>query len=262
MQQPRVTRRIALLLALLQFFLPLLHPAFAAEPNLADKIHGKAGGWGIWTPIMVAGVGIYNHVSGEEDLDSDHFLNRELVGGLIGDFALVALMNKVVPMLPLPAVFKTALVIGSGFVGWEIGSGNLGETDWTNLLAQVATATTIQVGLQAAAAAMGISIGGLPILLASMAGAIGVGILLDEMRGEPEAESSERALAPIERSLTRTRPDGPLPPATRDPTDKAERDSLYKKLKEALGRGDRDGAESLWLEYDRSRGGAAPAAAR
>lgn len=265
---------LAAAVGLLQLVLPVFQPLLAAgresysipesSASLASRVHGKAGGWAWMTPLLVAGVGLYKHVHEDEEFTLETVLNRQVVGGVLGDFALVALTHKIAPLLPIPPMFRAALLIGAGFVGWELGSGNLGQTDWVNLLAQVATATAIQVGLTAAAAGLGFPLGGVPIMLASMAGAIAVGILLDHWRTGPEAEAWERPGAPATgppAARIRAGPAAPAAPAAPEdavpePAGAAVRRDLYDRLRQALVRGDRARAAALLGEYRALEGAA------
>lgn len=242
----------------LQLLLPVAtayadHPGQRTVSTIGRGIEHKAGGWGIATPLMIAAVALYQEATDERDLEAKRLANRTVLGGLAGDFLMVAGARALVPMLPIPPVMKTALVISAGFLGWEVGSGNLAETDWVGLGAQIATATLLQTTLTAGAAAIGLSLGPVGLTALTIAGTIGVGMLVDKLRG-PEADAWERPAAPTEAPPEDRAPEAPAAAlssrmASEDAWGPRPSRRDYSSLVAALESGDREALTQRYRSY-------------
>lgn len=125
-----------------------------------------------------------------EGIQFSDMLDRELLGGLIGDVGMVLTMSQLGPLLPVAPAIRETMMVAGGFIGWELGSGHIADTDWLKVSAEVTVATGLRLGLIAA----GLSPAGLPILLISMEGSVLAGRLVDHLRDkhEGEAASTER----------------------------------------------------------------------
>ena len=204
--------------------------------RVASSVGANAGGWGLATPLIIAGVGIYKHVSKQDDFEAGDILNRKVLGGLAGDFLTVAAFNAIAPHLPVAPLLRSFFVMFGGFLGWEIGSGNLAEADWVSIVAQAGVATLVQHGIHMLAATGGLALGPVATSVLAIASAMTVAILLEELRGGPEAEAADRgggaSLDPgVLRGFRAGGDPGPAAPAGAGRAD-AEYDALRRSLEE------------------------------
>ncbi len=127
---------------------------------------------------------------GEEGIQLQDLADRELLGGLGGNLAAIAILGQLVPLLPIAPAFRETVTIAGGFLGWELGSGNLKNTDWLVVGTEIGVASGLRIALLAA----GLSPGGIPMLLLTMEGATLAGHLVKRIRDGSEAasESADR----------------------------------------------------------------------
>jgi hypothetical protein len=183
-------------MALLHLLVPVC--AQAAGSALArgvvrtsEKVESMAGGWRFATPLIVAGTNLIQSTLGEDDFKTEDLTNREFLTGLGADFALVGLTRMVVRSLPIPALAKVALMTSAGFLGWEIGTGNLSRTDWALLATEVGAATALQVGLPILLAAAGLSLAPIAITALTIGGTLAVGALFDHLRKKMRSQGGD-----------------------------------------------------------------------
>ncbi len=218
-------------------------PAWA---ETARKVGENAGGWALATPFLVAGSQLALQAAGEDRLEVEDLVNRKVVGGLIGDFVTVGIVAHLVPLLPLGPVLGQAALMAAGFVGWEIGSGNLANADWAAIGVQVATATALKVTL----AAMGLS--GFPVAALTIAGTLTVALLLQHLREGMEADAEDRPQAAsvagaASPGTSRIDP-GPLPPEGPFAAPRPAPDA-YRHLVETLTDDQRDHFDEAYAAY-------------
>lgn len=173
----------------------------------SQRIEGDAGGWGLFTPLLL---GASQLVQGDLPGLKQEFTSRELYTGVGVDLALVAATKALVSRatvtrltqfgvtkLPLPAPAKILAVTAAGFLGWEAGTDFFQDTEWTNLAAQIGTATAIQLALPALAAASGMAILASPILVtaAAIAGAVAISYAFDRLGLSERGDQLLRATA-------------------------------------------------------------------
>jgi hypothetical protein len=122
-----------------------------------------------------------------EGIQFSDMLDRELLGGLIGDIGMVLVTSQLGPMLPVAPAIRETLIVAGGFLGWELGSGHIADTDWLKVVTtEVGVASGLRIGLIAA----GMSPAGLPLLLITMEGSVLAGRLVDHVRDKNEAEAT------------------------------------------------------------------------
>lgn len=158
-----------------------------------SQIRSKAGGYGWMTPLVVATTkvleGVAREAQGGRDFTAgeafDFAAEPKFWGGLAGDFVFTAVLTGLAGALPGGSFLKMLLPIGGGFVGWEVGSGNLRNTNWMALGGQIMAVAAIQYAV--------LSMGGAPMVaaVASLAGGIGFGILHDAVMGQPISEAED-----------------------------------------------------------------------
>lgn len=181
-----------LLIALHLLAMPMGLLAEEVRRTIPTHVRSMAGGWGLATPIMIAGVGIYQHLSGKQDWQWNDLFSKEVAGGLVGDFVTTAAFAGIASVLPFSPLISSYFVTFGGFLGWEIGSGNLSEADWTSILLQAGAATFMRFGLQALMTTMGFSLGAIPLTALCIGAALTTAWILDSIRDEPEAEAEDR----------------------------------------------------------------------
>lgn len=178
-------------LGILLLWLQLLASVAVAAPGrglarglvrASEKVESMAGGWALATPMIVAGTNLIQEALGGEDYQNQTVGTKDLLMGMGTDMALVGLTKLAVRTLPLPPLAKAALITTAGFMGWEIGTGNLSKTDWALLGAEIATATALQVGLPILAAAAGIALGPIALTALTIGGTLAVGAFFDHLR--------------------------------------------------------------------------------
>lgn len=182
------SRSLALLLALVH----LLSPLAVAAPTsgfargvvrASEKVEDMAGGWQFATPLIVAGTNLIQSTLGDDEhFDHEELTNRDFLMGLGTDFLAVGLTRMAVTALPLPPVARIAAITTAGFLGWEVGSGNLKEADWAKLGVEIAASTALQVGLPVLAAAAGLALGPIALTGLTIAGTLAAGALFDHFR--------------------------------------------------------------------------------
>lgn len=217
--------------------------------RVAGSVHANAGGWGLATPLIIAGVGIYQHVSKQEDFEASDILNRKVLGGLAGDFLTVAAFNAIAPHLPVAPLLRSFFVMFGGFLGWEIGSGNLAEADWGSMVAQAGVATLVQHGIHMLAATGGLALGPVATSVLAIASAMTVAILLEELRGGPEAEAADRGSGEgLDPGVLHSyRSGGSRDPAA--PGGVRRADTEYEDLRQSLEDDDRDAWDAHYRTY-------------
>jgi hypothetical protein len=244
-------RTLLVTLVLLQLF--VAPASLLAEVDqaarVATSVRANAGGWGLATPLIIAGVGIYKQISEQETFEASDILNRKVLGGLAGDFLTVAAFNVIAPALPVAPLLRNYFVMFGGFLGWEIGSGNLAEADWVSMLSQAGVATLVQHGIHMLAATGGLSLGPMATSILAIASAMAVAILLEELRGGPEAESADRAYgSDLDPGVLHSFRAGGSKPAT--PSGSVTRaDDEYEALRDSLEQDDRDQWKARYRAY-------------
>ncbi len=251
------SKPIVILILLLQLFLaPAQLLAKEAKTTVIDTVRMNAGGWGLATPMIIGGIGIYQHLRHKDSFEKEDILNREVLGGLTGDFLTVAAFSAIAPALPVAPLLRSFFVMFGGFLGWEIGSGNLKNTDWAGILAQAGAATLVKQGLMTMMATGGLSLGPVAVTALSIGSAMAVAILLEKFRDRgPESEASERSSAPSEKPL-RSPAAGAVrrfasPESGFDESGKASSAEEYRTLLRSLQSGDLEAARRAHEEYSR-----------
>ncbi len=110
--------------------------------------------------------------------------------GLAGDLTFALVAGSIASAIPGGALLRSFVAISGGFIGWEVGTGNLANTDWVNVLGQVVAAGLMQTGL----AMLGVPT--LVATIATIAAAIGTGILIDHIRGKNDSLAEDAPRAP------------------------------------------------------------------
>lgn len=243
-------RTLLLLLVLVQL---LVAPAgLLAETNrvaaVASSVRYNAGGWGLATPLIIAGVGIYQHFSKQETFEASDILNRKVLGGLAGDFLTVAAFSAIASVLPMAPLLRNFFVMFGGFLGWEIGSGNLAEADWVSMLAQAGVATLVQHGIHMLAASGGLALGPLATTVLAISSAMAVAILIQHLRGGLETDAAERGSGEgLDPGVLHGFRAGGAAPAA--PAGSRRADGEYQALRDSLEGDDRDQWEARYRAY-------------
>ena len=100
-------------------------------------------------------------------------------GGPVG-----AGLSRGLPAVPGGLAVKTGIALAGGFLGWEMGTLNLKNTDWVSLGSQVAAATGGYLAAQGILGAAGLMAGGPVALGVSIAAALATGTLVDLARNK------------------------------------------------------------------------------
>jgi hypothetical protein len=187
----------------------------------ASALVKDAGKWAAMSVGMNLGANVISQLS-ENGWDpyklnwrkaTDFLVDPKFWGGTAGSFVGGLAGSALASALPGGVFVKTALSIGGAAAGWQVGSGNLNQTDWLGLGVTTLGATA---GYLAGMAAFG-PIGG---IIGGMAGQYLSQMLYDQLRKllhDPESESKPREQYPAEPpSPNKKNPDGyavpPSPP--------------------------------------------------
>ena len=154
----RYRRIIALILvaSILVGFFPASVWAEGCVDEIISHTESNAGGWGLGTPIILAATSISQQIAnlqkGEEFSPRACFSfleQKKFWCGLAVDLALTWTVCHLTPMLPVGLFLRTLINVSAGFIGWEIGSFNLKNTDWLSIALQATAATTAMLVLPA-----------------------------------------------------------------------------------------------------------------
>lgn len=225
----------------------------AGVAHVAGQVRSKAGGWGLLTPLIVFGAKAVE--AGYEDGHFDWSEAGSFVKsptfwkGFAGDALFSWLAGTLAGMLPGGALIRNFVAISGGFLGWEVGTGNLAHTDWGNLFGQILAASAVQTGL----GLLGFSMGGWAVSLAAAAAAIATGIFMDKLRKDEEGVEADAPRAPP----VLDGPQAPEPfPGGTDPQVAARLHAeRYRRLLETLrSDGVSDEVEEAWKKYRSAEG--------
>lgn len=244
-------------------------PLVAAEPadasgaapscpveSFAASANRNAGGWGLRSVIIFAlSAGVREFCESRRDGTEfqvgdvvDFLGRREVWGGLVGDLALSAIVARLAPALPGGAFLKTFVMIGSGFAGFELGSGRFQSADWLSIGAQTLAATVTQLAVTSILMSVGFPAASLVATVASIGAALGAAWLLEKFRGREVMEAEERAAAPAAADLSSVS----SPQAPSSSGEAADADALaaaYRRFVEATTAGDGVAAAARLAEY-------------
>lgn len=190
---PLERRPLAMILAVLALVAPAAaHQGDGYVPHRGDDdwttaIHGTirhSGGWGWATPVIRLGgeAVLGDHPTGGFTAMGRTLGSPKFWGGMLGTFAGTYAATAVSGLIPGGPLLKTGIWILGGFVGWEIGTGSIGSTDWLSLLSQTAVSALVYRGVQLLMKNPALFRGGPVATLAAIASAIATGILLDVVR--------------------------------------------------------------------------------
>ena len=147
---------LILVVSLLVGFLPSPTPAEGCVDEVLSHTEANAGGWGLGTPIILATTSISQQImnlqKGEKFSPTACFSflgKKKFWCGLAVDLALTWTICHLTPMLPVGLFLRTLLNVSAGFIGWEIGTSNLKDTDWLSIALQATAATTAMLVLPA-----------------------------------------------------------------------------------------------------------------
>ncbi|MBI4858734.1 MAG: hypothetical protein HY815_00430 [Candidatus Riflebacteria bacterium] len=181
---------IAALVALLALG-PIVGDACAASPkapagssvSLFTRIRAQAGGWGLLTPALelVTRVVEASQMKGVDSRTRFAHVTRfatskKFWGGVAGDLVFTSLAEALTGSMPGGVFLRTTLVCLAGFAGYELGSGNIKETDWGDLILQSVAISAVYC----AVSALSLPCAG---LLATAAAFI-TGMILDHFSGD------------------------------------------------------------------------------
>lgn len=257
-RRTRTSRCVAGAIAVLLAFSAAVETLPAHEPlqraEWAARVREKAGGYGFLTPLIYAitrGVELHaRHAAGGPHPTAgelfDFASDRKFLGGLAGDLVFTALATAMTAGLPGGGFLKSILPVAAGFVGWEVGSGEIARSDWGALSAQIAVASVTHFAANVVLRSIGFPAAGLVAALLSSAAGIATGVWLDRRH-----ERERHGLAPV---LARPPPSGPGAPVSADSR------ALYRQVVEKLRTASPSEARA---DYERLRSlSPAPAAAR
>ncbi len=238
-------------------------PRRAATPTVYEfstSVKGNAGGWG-WKTLLVAGASAAAsefHASRSQgrvyDLNNVYNFVKQpkFWGGLAGDLALTYIVTALAPAIPGGVFVQTLATVAAGFVGFELGSGNIKNSDWLSIGIQSVVATGTYLGASALVAAIGLPFAPLIATVASIGAALGAAYLLEKWRGKKYA-ASER---PEDKKETKSgglmsvfTPQAKAKAVSTDNVveNKKARDEAYLKFIDASRRGDRFQTD-YWLK--------------
>ncbi len=232
-----------------------LGPPLDQERTLASRIRDKSGGYGFLTPILIAltsAVDSFKHRESDAVVDTaaDAFGfvgEKRFWGGLGADLLVTAVAGTIASAMPGGPFLQTLLPVAGGFLGWQIGTGQLGNTDWVGLGAQIGAAAVTQYAVIA-------MMGGMPgsrivAGLASAVTGITMGILMDSIRDRyaMRAEATRPSDLPLRDAVK-----GPMAAWGPSEPEPSAQKRYYRRLLEALSAGDR---ERIRMLHDAYRGG-------
>lgn len=119
-----------------------------------------------------------------QDLRSGTFWTGT-AGSFVGSMAASALVSGISSAVPGGAFLRTAAAIGGAAVGWQVGSGNLANTDWTQLGVTTVGATIGSI--------LGSAFGPIGTILGGMIGHFVADFLLNKVRDWLETPSDAYA---------------------------------------------------------------------
>ena len=240
-------------------------PRRTAAPTVyqfSASVKGNAGGWG-WKSILVAASSAAAsefHASRADgrvyDLNNVfNFVKQpKFWGGLAGDLALTYIVASLAPAIPGGIFVRTLATVAAGFVGFELGSGNIKNTDWLSIGIQSFVATGAYLGTAAIIGAIGLPFAPLIATAASIGAALGAAFLLEKWRGKkyyanerPEKKEDKGLISGVMSifSPAKAKDKGPSPTVSPVETKKA-RDEAYLKFIDASRKGDHEQAGN-WL---------------
>ena len=163
--------------------------------EFSASVKGNAGGWG-WKSLLVAASSAAAsefHASRADgrvyDLNNVfNFVKQpKFWGGLAGDLTLTYIVASLAPAIPGGIFVQTLATVAAGFVGFELGSGNIKNTDWLSIGIQSVVATGAYLGTMALVGAIGLPFAPLIATAASIGAALGAAFLLEKWRGKKYA---------------------------------------------------------------------------
>ena len=158
--------------------------------GVADSVYANAGGWGIKSALIFSASSAareyYDSKADGRAYDLSNILSfakvPEFWGGLAGDLAFSMAVSAIAPAIPGGALIQTFVKVAAGFVGYEVGSGNVSNADWFSIGMQTLAATVTQIGLSTLL--VGVPFAGLIAGVASIGAALGVAYLISKLRGD------------------------------------------------------------------------------
>jgi len=167
--------------------------------DVADNVHEHAGGWGLKSALIFSASGAVREFYDARNGGRTYSLGNAMSftkqprfwGGLIGDLSLTMAVTAIAPAIPGGIFVQTFAKVAAGFVGFELGSGNIKNTDWLSIGAQAAVSTAVYLGAMAALGPMGIAFAPVIATVLSIGAALATAYLLDKLRG-PKHVGAER----------------------------------------------------------------------
>jgi hypothetical protein len=254
---------------------PLLERSLQEEQaaTTIQKIGGKAGGYSVLTPVILAltrGAELSARRAegqpvGKDEWALDFLGTRQFWGGFAGDVIATTLTMGVAAALPGPAFVKALLPVAAGFIGWEIGSGNLKNTDWASLSVQIGAVAAVQMALTAALVA--VPGAGLIAAVGGAAAGIAAGMLFEKLRAQPTSDFRPQAQ---EAKPARTAGESPRSWGSRPPesdrgstaSGQTDRRRGYAALLDSMRNNDRQGTADAYRDYQGDTLAPQPAANR
>mgnify|MGYP001548284662 CR=1 FL=1 len=200
MKEYRRIITLLLVVSLLAGFFPSAANAEGSVDEVLSHTEANAGGWGLGTPIILATTSISQQImnlqQGEEFSATACFSflgEKKFWCGLAVDLALTWTICHLTPMLPVGLFIRTLLNVSAGFIGWEIGTSNLENTDWLSIALQATAATAAMLVLPGSLGFLTTSILAVTAALASAALLKIVRNKCDECEGPSEDLSYQAA---------------------------------------------------------------------
>ena len=241
-------------------------PRAAGTPTVYEfsaSVKGNSGGWG-WKSLIVAATSAAAsefHASRTEgrvyDLNNVYNFVKQpkFWGGLAGDLTLTYIITRLAPAIPGGIFVQTLATVAAGFVGFELGSGNIRNTDWLSIGIQSVVATGAYLGTAALIGAIGLPFAPIIATVASIGAALGAAYLLEKWRGakysaneRPEKQETKSSSSGVMSILSpsKTNPSTPISESDAVATKRA-RDEAYMNFIAASQNGDRELA-AQWLQ--------------
>ncbi len=156
--------------------------------DVADSVYANAGGWGLKSALIFsASSAIKEYYQSRDDGRTyqignvfDFLKMSQFWGGLVGDLALTMAVTAIAPAIPGGIFVQTLAIVGAGFVGYELGSGNIAHSDWVSIGFGTLAATVTQIGLSSLLA--GLPLAGIIAGVASIGVALGVAYFIGKLR--------------------------------------------------------------------------------
>jgi hypothetical protein len=156
--------------------------------DVADSAYDNAGGWGLKSALIFSASSAAKEYYRSRDDGNAYDISNvfsftkipQFWGGLAGDLTFSMVVAAIAPSIPGGIFVQTLATVGAGFVGYELGSGNIKNTDWLSIGLQTLAATITHLAL--ASLLVGVPFAGLIAAVASIGAALGVAYLIKKMR--------------------------------------------------------------------------------